>query len=85
MTRRSEQRVVVTGIGIVSPVGAIREATWDAIRGGCSGVAVLTRVDTSGLATTFGGEVAEFDPAAILGRKDARRVDRYTQFAVAAS
>jgi 3-oxoacyl-[acyl-carrier-protein] synthase II len=85
MARRSEQRVVVTGIGIVSPVGATREATWDAIRGGCSGVAPLTRIDTSGLATTFGGEVTEFDPAAILGRKDARRVDRYTQFAVAAS
>ncbi|HEU0113811.1 MAG TPA: beta-ketoacyl-ACP synthase II [Thermomicrobiales bacterium] len=85
MAREAAQRVVVTGIGIVSPVGATRDAAWDAVRAGRSGVATLTRIDLSGLATTFGGEVKEFDPAAILGRKDARRVDRYTQFAVAAS
>ncbi|HET7094602.1 MAG TPA: beta-ketoacyl-ACP synthase II [Thermomicrobiales bacterium] len=85
MARRSEQRVVVTGIGIVSPLGPTRDTTWEAVRAGCSGVAPLTRIDVAGLATTFGGEVKAFDPAAILGRKEARRVDRYTQFAVAAA
>jgi 3-oxoacyl-[acyl-carrier-protein] synthase II len=85
MARTSEQRVVVTGIGMVCPVGATREAAWDAIRAGRSGVGPLTRIDVEGLATTFGGEVDDFDPTAIMGRKDARRVDRYTQFAVAAT
>lgn len=76
------KRVVVTGIGIVSPVGVTRESTWEAIKAGRSGIEPLRRVETAGLATTFAGQVNDFDAAPIIGRKDARRTDRYSQFAV---
>src|SRR3712207_4731668 len=85
MERTPDQRVVVTGIGIVSPVGTTREETWAAIVAGRSGIAPLARIDPDGLATRFAGEVKEFDPAARLGRKEARRMDRYTQFAAVAA
>jgi 3-oxoacyl-[acyl-carrier-protein] synthase II len=75
----------VTGVGIVSPVGGDRLSTWDAIVGGKSGIAPITRFDPTGYQTTFAGEVKDFDPVARLGRKDARRTDRYTHFAVAAA
>jgi len=78
-------RVVVTGVGIVCPVGPSREAAWQALTAGRSGIAPITRIDTTGLATTFAGEVTDFDPVAVLGRKDARRADRYSQFAVVAA
>jgi 3-oxoacyl-[acyl-carrier-protein] synthase II len=79
------QRIVVTGIGIVSPVGCTAPCTWDAIVGGISGIAQITRFDPAGYQTTFAGEVKDFDPVDRLGRKDARRTDRYTHFAVAAA
>ncbi len=85
MVAETKERVVVTGIGIVCPVGNGREAAWQAIKAGRSGIASITRVDASGLATTFGGEVVEFDPVVVLGRKEARRSDRFAQFAVAAA
>src|SRR5919112_5982423 len=80
-----EQRVVVTGIGVVSPVGQDARSTWDAIVGGKSGIAPITRFDPTGYQTTFAGEVKGFDPAARMGRKDVRRTDRYSHFAVAAA
>ena len=79
------QRIVVTGIGVVSPVGCDGPSSWDAIVGGKSGIARITRFDPTGYQTTFAGEVKEFDPVDRLGRKDARRTDRYTHFAVAAA
>src|SRR5829696_4768957 len=82
---RIGQRIVVTGIGVVSPVGHDAVSTWDAILGGNSGIARITRFDPTGYQTTFAGEVKDFDPVARLGRKDARRTDRYTHFAVAAA
>ena len=81
----SRRRVVVTGIGIVSPLGHDACSSWDAIVGGQSGVARITRFDPSGYQTTIAGEVKDFDPVARMGRKDARRTDRYTHFAVAAA
>ncbi|MCC2626499.1 MAG: fabF [Thermomicrobiales bacterium] len=78
-------RIVVTGIGIVSPVGCDAPSSWDAIVSGKSGIAGITRFDPSGYQTTFAGEVKGFDPIARLGRKDARRTDRYTHFAVASA
>lgn len=77
--------VVVTGIGVVSPLGNDLPTTWEAIVAGTSGVAPLTRFDPTGYQTTFAGEVKNFDPSVNLGRKDARRTDRYTHFAVAAA
>jgi 3-oxoacyl-[acyl-carrier-protein] synthase II len=79
------QDPVITGIGVVSPLGNNLRCTWDAIVAGRSGVGPITRFDPAGYQTTFAGEVKEFDPADTLGRKEARRTDRYTHFAVAAA
>ena len=79
------RRVVITGIGVVSPLGNDARSTWDCAVAGKSGVAPITRFDATGHQTTFAAEVKGFDPVASLGRKDARRTDRYTHFAVAAS
>jgi 3-oxoacyl-[acyl-carrier-protein] synthase II len=84
-TSQPGTRVVVTGIGIVSPVGCDAESSWDAIVSGKSGIAGITRFDPAGYQTTFAGEVKGFDPVDRLGRKDARRTDRYTHFAVASA
>jgi 3-oxoacyl-[acyl-carrier-protein] synthase II len=78
-------RIVVTGIGMLSPVGSDAPSTWRAIVSGKSGIAGITRFDPSGYQTTFAGEVKNFDPVDRLGRKDARRTDRYTHFAVASA
>ena len=83
--RGQRPRIVVTGIGVVSPVGNDACAAWDAIVAGASGVAPITRFDPTGYQTTFAAEVKDFDAAARLGRKDARRTDRYTHFAVASA
>jgi len=77
--------IVVTGIGIVSPVGCDAPSSWDAIVNGKSGIAGITRFDPAGYQTTFAGEVKRFNPIERLGRKDARRTDRYTHFAVASA
>jgi len=77
--------VVITGIGVVSPLGHDLRSSWSAIVAGESGVTPLTRFDPSGYQTTFAAEVKDFDAAARLGRKDARRTDRYTHFAVVAA
>ena len=66
-------------------LGATRPSSWDAIVAGKSGIARITRFDPTGYQTTFAGEVKEFDPVDRLGRKDARRTDRYTHFAVASA
>src|SRR5215213_9755299 len=84
-TSQPEPRIVVTGIGVVSPVGSDAPSTWDAIVSGKSGIARITRFDPAGYQTTFAGEVKNFDPIDRLGRKDARRTDRYTHFAVASA
>jgi 3-oxoacyl-[acyl-carrier-protein] synthase II len=84
-TRQQNDRVVVTGIGIVSPLGNDVRSSWTAIRDGHSGAASITRFDATGYQTTFAAEVKGFDPVATMGRKDARRTDRYTHFAVAAA
>jgi 3-oxoacyl-[acyl-carrier-protein] synthase II len=82
---QSGQRVVVTGIGVVSPVGHDAQSTWETLVDGKSGIAPITRFDPTGYQTTFAGEVKGFDPAARMGRKDVRRTDRYSHFAVASA
>lgn len=82
---KHRQRIVVTGTGVVSPLGSDRCSSWAAIVGGKSGIARITRFDPTGYETTFAGEVKDFDAAARMGRKDARRSDRYTHYAVAAA
>ncbi len=82
---RSDRRIVVTGLGIICPLGSTVEDVWTNVVAGRSGIDRITRFDPDGFATIFAGEVRGFDPAAAVGKKDARRMDRYTQFAVAAA
>jgi 3-oxoacyl-[acyl-carrier-protein] synthase II len=79
------QRIVVTGIGAVSPLGHDLCSSWEGVASGRSGVGRITRFDLTGFETTFAGEIKDFDAAARMGRKDARRTDRYTHYAVAAA
>ena len=79
------RRAVVTGLGIVSPVGIGSEATWDALVSGRSGIADITLFDASPFEVRVAGEVKGFDASAYMDAKDVRRHDRNTHFAVAAS
>ncbi|MEM7028721.1 MAG: beta-ketoacyl-ACP synthase II [Chloroflexota bacterium] len=79
------KRVVVTGLGAVTPVGNNVADTWQSLLQGKSGIGPITLFDSSELGTRFGGEVKNFEGEAIFGRKSARRMDRFTQFAVEAS
>ena len=77
-----KNRVVVTGLGAISPLGLDVASTWESVVAGKSGVGPITRFDASQHETKFAAEVKGFDPEAALGRKDARRMDRFVQFAV---
>ena len=77
------RRVVVTGLGMITPLGGSVAKTWEGILAGRSGIGTITRFDTTGLETTIGGEVRDFDPLDYMDRKEARRADRFAQFAVA--
>jgi 3-oxoacyl-[acyl-carrier-protein] synthase II len=80
-----DNRVVVTGIGIVSPLGLNTATTWAALIDGKSGIDYITLFDTEPLDTKFGGEVKGFQATNYMNPKDARHTDRFTQLAVAAS
>lgn len=80
-----QQRVVVTGMGVISPVGNDLASFWASLLAGRSGIGLLASLDTSQLKTHIGAEVKDFDPAAYMERKDVRRLDRYTHFALAAA
>lgn len=79
------RRVVVTGLGLVTPVGLSVAQTWDSLLAGKSGAAPITKFDPSRLQVRFACEVKGFDPLAYLERKEAKRMDLFTQFAMAAS
>ena len=79
------RRVAVTGLGAVTPVGNNVEQIWHNLLAGKSGIGPITHFDASELATRIGGEVKGFDPDALFGRREARRMDRFTQLAVEAS
>ena len=78
-------RVVITGIGTINPLANNIESTWEHIVNGVSGVDFLTAFDTEGFDTKFGAEVKGFVPEDKLDRKDARRMDRFAQFACVAA
>lgn len=78
-------RVVVTGLGCVSPLGLNVKETWDGILEGRSGVVPITHFDASEFKTTFAAEVKGFDPDEVLGKRLARRTDRFTQFSLEAT
>jgi 3-oxoacyl-[acyl-carrier-protein] synthase II len=77
--------VVVSGIGCVSAVGVGREENWAAILDGCGGVATIDRFDATEYPVRIAAQVGEFEPARYMDAKDARRADRFIQFAVAAA
>lgn len=82
MTKR---RVVVTGIGAVTPLGNDIETTWSGIKEGKSGVGMLTRLDASQFSAKVAAEVKDFDIEKYIERKEARKMDRFTHYALAAS
>ncbi len=78
-------RVVVTGMSVVSPLGIGIDTFWDNLQSGKSGIGPITRFDTEGYTTRIGAEVKGFTPEDFIEKKDARRMDRFTQFALAAT
>ena len=76
------KRVVITGLGALTPVGNSAPDTWDALVKGVSGIAPITSFDTDLFKTRFAGEVKNFNPEELIDRKEARKMDRYTQFSV---
>ncbi|HIF71411.1 MAG TPA: beta-ketoacyl-[acyl-carrier-protein] synthase II [Dehalococcoidia bacterium] len=78
-------RAVVTGIGLVTPVGSDRNTTWDSLLEGKSGVDYISLFDAEGYTSRIAAEVNDFDAAALLGRKEAKRLDRFAQFACVAA
>jgi len=79
------RRVVVTGIGAITPVGNDVVETWDSLTHGRGGITRITRFDPSAYESQIAGEVKDFDPTRYMDRKDARRTDRFTQLAVGAA
>ncbi len=80
------KRVVVTGLGAVTPLGLSVEETWENLKKGVSGCGPITQFDASGFKTQFACEVKNFDPAQYgIDRKEARKMDRYSMFALAAA
>ncbi|MBQ9376328.1 MAG: beta-ketoacyl-ACP synthase II [Schwartzia sp.] len=78
-------RVVLTGIGVISPIGIGRDAFWKAALEGKNGIERITRFDASACAAQIAGEVVDFEPTDYIDKKEVKRMDRYSQFAVAAS
>ncbi|MBC8476944.1 MAG: hypothetical protein H8D49_01235 [Dehalococcoidia bacterium] len=85
MANYTGNRVVVTGIGALTPLGLDIATTWEGLVAGKSGIDYITQFDASPLETRFAGEVKGFKPTEYMGLKEARRMDRFSQLAVAAS
>jgi len=79
------RRVAVTGMGLISPVGNDVPATWHSLLTGVSGAGPITKFDAQKFPVRFAAEVKGFDPLIYMERKEAKRADMYTQYAVAAS
>ena len=81
----SYRRVVITGLGCISPLGNDIQSTWEALIAGESGVGLITHFDTTDFRTRIAAEVKGFDPVQSIGKRLARRTDRFTQFALEAA
>lgn len=79
------RRVVVTGLGAVTPVGNDVQTTWDSLVNGKSGIDFITKFDTSDLKVTIAAEVKDFDPTLYIEKREIRKTDLFTQYAVAAA
>ena len=78
-------RVVITGLGVISPVGTGKDVFWKSLLEGKNGLDKINRFDASEYKSQIAGEVKDFDPADYMDKKEAKRIDRYAQFAVAAA
>ena len=85
MTELEKKRVVITGLGAITPLGNDLDAYWQGLLQGRSGIGSITQFDASKHASRIAGEVKGFDPSGYLDRKDVKRMDRFAQFAVVAS
>lgn len=80
-----ENRVVITGLGVVTPIGIGKEKFWTALKSGTNGIGRITHFDATGYTSQIAGEVQDFDPVQFIDKKEIKRMDRYTQFALAAA
>ncbi|MBM4033500.1 MAG: beta-ketoacyl-ACP synthase II [Planctomycetes bacterium] len=81
----ARRRVVITGLGCVTPIGPNKESFWQAACAGRSGVSIVTRFDTTGFEVRIAGWIPDFNPEPLIPAREARRMDRYAQFAVVAA
>ena len=79
------KRAVITGIGAITPIGNTAPLYWEGLRNGVSGAAPITHFDASKFKTRFGCEVKNFDPTLTIEKKEVRKLDRFSQFAIACS
>ena len=82
MQQELQRRIVVTGMGVVTPLGVDVETLWNRITAGESGIHELTHIDTTGYKVRFGGDIPDFSVEEYVHRREAKRLDRFTQFAV---
>ena len=80
-----KRRVVVTGLGAITPIGNTTDEFWEALRRGKSGIGPITKFDSTGYPTRIAGEVRGFDPLKFVDKKEARRIDPFVQYAIASS
>jgi len=80
-----KRRIVITGMGVISPVGTGLNKFWTSLINGQSGIDKITRFDTSNLPTKIAGEVKDFNPENYIEKKELKRLDRFTQFAISAT
>lgn len=85
MSNRQLKRVVVTGMGAITPIGNTLESYWTGLKEGRNGIGMITCFDTKDHACKIAGEIKDFDPLSYMDRKEAKRMARFSQFAVAAS
>ena len=80
-----ENRVVITGEGSISPLGLSSQSLWDNLIGGVSGIRLIKQFDTEYLSVKIAGENSDFNPSEFFDRKQERKLDRYTMFALVAA
>ncbi len=79
------KRVVITGMGAITPVGCTVDSFWDSLKNGKNGIDLITRFDTEGFSAKLAAEVKEFDPLLYMEKGDARRSDKFVQYAIGAA
>jgi len=85
LSENNRRRVVITGIGLVSPVGIGIEENWSNLTSGKSGIGPITRFDSTGFATHIAGEVKNFHPEEVISKKELRKMDPFLKFALVAA